>query len=741
MLKKQMISAVAWVFLGVGMTGCVEVMRSDVRDDKIAALVSKMTLEEKVGQMTQLTLEVVTRRIDDRRIELDMDKLRHAIVKRHVGSILNCGGAANTLDNWQQIITIIQDISTKETRLGIPNIYGIDAIHGVNYTVGATLFPQSIAMAATGNIDLVRIEGEITAREMRACGLAWNFNPVLDLGRQPLWSRLWEGYGEDPWLCAQFGAAYIQGQQGDNIAAPDRVATCMKHYLGYSTPLSGKDRTPAWIPDRMLRELYLPPFAAAVKAGTPTVMVNSSEINGIPVHSSRYILTEILRDELGFDGFVVTDWEDIKNLYTREKVAANNREAVKMAVMAGVDMAMVPYDYSFTDDLIDLVKSGEVPMARIDEAVTRILKVKYRLGLFADPYPRMELVAQFASRESMQASFAAAREAITLLKNESGLLPLAKDRKVLVTGPTANLLSVLNGGWTITWQGDREDLYPQDKMTVLEAIRDKVGADNCLYVPGASFDEEIDIQAAVENARKADVVIACIGERPYCETPGNINDLTLEQGQLNLVQALERTGKPVVMVLIEGRPRVIRTIADEADAVVMAYLPGMEGGLAIADVLFGDTNPSGKLPFTYPKYASGFVTYDHKNSERYDAQWPFGHGLSYTTFSYANLKLSSDTIAADEPLRVTVEVTNTGTRPGKEIVHLYLSDLVRSVTPPVRQLKRFTKVDLAPGQTEIVEFTLTPDDYSFVGRDNKPTIEPGEFRVSVADFSKGFTIK
>jgi beta-glucosidase len=728
------------VVFGVMLASCVEAVGRDGADSRVADLVGRMTLEEKVGQMTQITLEAVSTRKDDQHVQLDMEKLRGAILKHHVGSILNCGGSANTVDNWREIITVIQDVSTKETRLGIPDIYGIDAIHGVNYAVGATLFPQSIAMAAAGNVELCEQEGRITAAEMRACGLAWNFNPVLGLGRQPLWSRMWETYGEDPYLAAKLGAAYIRGQQGDDMSAPDRVGTCMKHYLGYSVPLSGKDRTPAWIPNRMLGELLVPPFQEAVRAGTPTVMVNSSEINGVPIHSSPYALKTLLRDELGFEGFVVSDWADIINLYTREKVAADNRQAVKMAVTAGVDMSMVPYDYSFTEALIDLVRSGEVPESRIDEAVSRILKVKFDLGLFDDPYPKKELATKFASAESTAINLEAAREAVTLLKNENGLLPLSRDKKVLVTGPTADMLSVLNGGWTITWQGDREDLYPQEKMTVLEAVRQKVGAENVRYVPGTTFDADIDIQAAVAAARQADVVIACVGEPTYCETPGNITDLTLEKAQLNLVNALRQAAKPIVLILIEGRPRVIASIEDAADGIITAYLPGMEGGLAIADIVFGDVNPSGKLPFTYPKYASGFVMYDHRNSETYDVQWPFGHGLSYTTFEYSNLRLSKSEIGVDESLKVSVDVSNTGKRAGKEIVQLYLSDVVRSVTPPVRQLKGFVKIALQPGQKRTVAFVVDRSVLEFVGRENVRVVEPGDFKVSVGNLAGKFSV-
>lgn len=714
-------------------------------ESKVRRMVAKMTPEEKVGQMTQLTLEAFAQSDKDGYLTLDPQKLRDGIVNHHIGSILNCGGQARTPENWQEMIAQMQEIATKQTRLGIPILYGIDSIHGANYVLGATIFPQNIAMAATGNVALVSKAAEITAMETRAVGIPWNFNPVLDLARQPMWPRVFETFGEDAYIASVMGAAYVRAQQGDNISRSDKVATCMKHYLGYSVPRSGRDRTPAYIPERELRQHFLKPFAAAVQAGTVTCMVNSSEINGVPVHSSTFYLTELLRDELGFDGFVVSDWADIENLYTREKVARDRREAVKMAVMAGVDMSMVPYDYSFYDTLLELVRDGEVPMSRIDRAVADILRVKFKLGLFARPYPNRNLLDNVGLEASRQVNLQAAQEAITLLKNEPRTLPLAKTSKVLVTGPTANLLSVLNGGWTITWQGDNEALYPQEKHTILEAIRAKTGEDNVTYVNAVTFDEETDIAGAVAAAENVDTIIACVGEPAYCETPGNINDLTMSEPQLKLVKELAKTGKPIVLVLVQGRPRVVRTIVDDAQAILTAYLPGMEGGQAVADVLFGDVNPSGKLPYTYPRFASGFTTYDHKPSEdtaenKFDPQWPFGHGLSYTSLSYRALQADKSEMAPGQTVRVTVEVTNTGDVAAKEIVQLYLSDLVASVTPAVRQLKGFQKVDLRPKQTQTVRFELGWDDLAFIGRDNRPVVEPGQFQVSVGELSVMLTV-
>lgn len=724
-----------------------------VRQDKtvdatVKQLLAQMTLEEKIGQMTQISIQVVskTRGTVDQKHEIDREKLVEAITRYHVGSILNVWDVAHSPEYWQELITQIQNIAMEETRLGIPVIYGIDAIHGANYTLGATIFPQNIAMAATWNPELVRRSAEITAREVRACGIPWNFNPVLGVGRQPLWPRLFETFGEDVLLVSVLGEEYIKGLQGTNLSASDRVAGCAKHYLGDSFPFSGKDRTPAWIPERMLRELFVPPYRAAVNAGVATIMANSSEINGIPVHSSHFLLTDLLRGELGYRGFVVSDWNDINNLYRREKVAASQKEAVKMAVMAGIDMSMVPYDYSFYELLLELVNEGSVPLARIDEAVSRILRVKFQLGLFDNPYPEPHAIQLIASAEAQALNRQAAAEAITLLKNRNQILPLAKNRRVFVTGPTANSLSALNGGWTITWQGNEETLYPSEKLTILEAIRAKTGEEQTSYIPGVTFDTVLNIPQAVQMAQNADVAVICIGEPAYCETPGNIDDLTMTKPQLELVKAISKTGVPMVLVIAEGRPRIISEIVDLADAVVMAYLPGLEGGPAIADILFGDVNPSGKLPVSYPQYPNSLMTYDHKTSEivdvnDYDVQWSFGFGLSYTTFEYSNLRLDTTVYNPDSGIRISVNVTNTGDRGGQEVVQLYVSDQVASVTPPVRKLKGFQKIYLEPGQTRTVDFILTPPDLAFVGRENTRITEPGEFIVEVAGLTRKFILE
>jgi beta-glucosidase len=729
---------------------------------KIEALLKRMTLEEKVGQMTQLTLGMITTG-RDQDIQIDPVKLDKAIVRYGVGSILNVSDQALTPDKWHDTIRQIQEAATKKTRLGIPVIYGIDSIHGATYIQGSTLFPQEIGMAATWNPELMKRGSEIAAMETRAAGIPWSFSPVLDLGRNPLWPRFWETFGEDPYLAKVMGVAFVRGLEGSDVAAQDRVASSLKHYMGYSFPLTGRDRTPAWIPENYLREYFLPPFAAAVKAGARTVMVNSAEINGVPGHINHHVLTEILRNELGFKGIVVTDWEDIKKLVTMWRVAANEKDATRMAVMAGNDMSMVPLDYSFSDHLIALVKEGAVPQSRIDEAVRRILRVKFELGLFEKPTPDPALKAKFGLPESRQAALQAASESMTLLKN-TNLLPLAKDRKVLVTGPTADSLVSLNNGWSYVWQGSEESLYPKDRPTIRRAIEAKAGAANVTYVPGTKItrgpgpsnstptdvEAEVDIPAAVRAAAAADVVVLCLGEGSYTETPGNITDLTLGEPQLKLAEAIQATGKPVVLVLVEGRPRIINRIVDKAGAVLMAYNPGNEGGQAVADVLFGDFNPSGKLPFTYPRTPNGLITYDHKPFETentafgnmaFKPQFEFGEGLSYTTFSYSDLRLGQKTITGNAEVSVSVTVTNSGKRAGKEVVQVYLNDLVASLSPAGKRLKRFAKVYLEAGQSRTLTFKLNRDDFSFIGADNKPVVEPGEFEVMIAGLKDKFELK
>jgi beta-glucosidase len=730
---------------------------------KIEDLLKRMTLEEKVGQMTQLTIGMIVNG-RDQDIKIDPAKLDKAIGKYGVGSILNVSDQALTLDRWHEIIGEIQ-AAAKKTRLGIPVIYGIDSIHGANYVQGATLFPQAIGMAATWNPELMKRASEIAAIETRAAGIPWSFSPVLDLGRNPLWPRFWETFGEDPYLAKVMGVAFVRGLEGADVSSNDQVASSLKHYMGYSFPLTGRDRTPAWIPENYLREYFLPTFDAAVKAGARTVMINSGEINGVPGHVNKHILTDILRGELGFKGFVVSDWEDIKKLVTTWRIAATEKEATRQSIMAGVDMSMVPLDYSFADHLIALVKEGAVPQSRIDEAVRRILRVKFELGLFEKPVPTAALKARFALPESRQVSLQAARESLTLLKNTNNILPLAKTTKVLVTGPTSDSMISLNNGWSYVWQGSEESLYPKDRPTIRKAIEEKVGAANVTFVQGTKItrpagstsnntptdkEEEVDIAAAVSAAQNVDVIVLALGEGSYCETPGNVTDLTIGEPQVKLAEALKATGKPIVMVLVEGRPRIINRIADSASAILMAYNPSNEGGTAIADVLFGDVNPSGKLPFTYPRTPNGLINYDHKPFETEDTafgnmafkpQFEFGEGLSYTTFAYSDLRLGKQVITANEELPVSVTVTNTGRRAGKEAVLVYVSDLVASISPPRRRLRRFAKISLEPGQSRTLTFKLRRDDLSFIGADNKPVAEPGEFDVKVGGLTQRFTLK
>lgn len=725
-----------------------QIYTTDKVDAKVKELLSKMTLEEKVGQMTQITLQVVSKvqGTKDQLHQIDDAKLEEAIKKYHVGSILNVFDVSHSIEYWHEVITKIQNIATKETRLGIPILYGIDAIHGATYTKGSTLFPQAINLAATWNLDLAKRSGEITSIETKASGISWNFYPVMDIGRQPLWPRLWETYGEDVYLASKIGESYIKGAQGNDFGKKDKLATCLKHYVGYSFPINGLDRTPAWISERMLREYFLPTFEAGIKAGSPTVMVNSAEVDGIPGHANYHLLTEILRNELNFKGLVVSDWEDIKRLHTRDKVASTPKEAVKIAVMSGVDMSMVPTDFSFYDLLLELAKDGEVPMWRIDEAVSRILAVKMQTGIFENPYPEKELVKQFASNEFINSNLQTAQESIILTKNEKSILPLSKNSKLLITGPTANRLSVLNGGWTITWQGNEESLYPQEKNTVLEAVQNKIGNANVKYVEGTSFDKDINTSKAVDEAKNSDAVIICLGEAAYCESPGNIYDLNLNQIQLNLVKEISKTGKPIVLVMLQGRPRIITSIFDKTSAIVLGFLPGMEGGNAIADILFGDVNPSGKLPISYPKYSNGFTSYDYKPAEnfdgnRYDPLWAFGYGLSYTDFEYSNLRLNSTEITANDEIEVSIDVKNTGKITGKEVVQLYLTDLYGSVSRPNKQLKGFEKIELTPGETKTLKFKLNKDHLSFIGLDNKRITEAGDFMITIGSNSAKFTLK
>ncbi|WP_207428763.1 glycoside hydrolase family 3 N-terminal domain-containing protein [Pedobacter sp. SYSU D00535] len=718
----------------------------DAIDAKVKSLLSKMTLEEKAGQMTQLSIEAFLKTSNGKVIEphqIDEVKLAEAIQKYKVGSILNVGGNAQTLENWRNRIRTIQKYALKE-RLKIPVLYGVDAIRGNNYTLNSVMFPHQIAQAASFNPALAKKGAEITAYETRASFAPWTFSPVLDLGRQQLWPRIYETYGEDPYLAATIGKAVVDGFQGaGQMTDKYHVAACLKHYMGYSMPLSGHDRTPAWIPERELREYFLPPFAASIKGGAKTVMINSAEINGVPVHADKHILTDILKDELQFKGFAVSDWQDIQYLYQRHRVAKDNKEAVAMAINAGIDMSMVPTDYTFTEALIENVKEGKIPMSRVDDAVSRILKVKYEVGLFDTPTGNPKDYPLFNSPEHNKANYEMAAECITLLKNSNNLLPLASGKRILVTGPAANSMRALNGGWSRTWQGETSDEFEKDKNTIIEAIRNTFGAANVLYSPGADFEKANAIDDAIAQAAKADVIVLCLGENSYTENPGNIDDLNISAAQIELANALAKTGKPIVLVLAEGRPRIVSAIEPLTQAVIHTYLLGNEGGNVVADVLIGKVNPSGKLPYTYPRYANSLHNYYHKYTEikkfdeaaGYNPQWEFGFGLSYTQFKYSNLKLSSSALAADRPLTVSVDVSNTGKVAGKEVVQLYVSDLVASITPEVKRLRGFEKISLNPGETRTVTFQINASDLSFINAQLQRVTEPGEFTVRIGDLS------
>ena len=744
-----------FIFLCVIQFSCKnkEEKASEEISSKVDKMILEMTLEEKVGQMTQLNLDVISvgeiYKLKEPH-QLDEKKLRKAIIEYKVGSILNCGGHTYDRKHWNEIIEKIQTLAIKETRLKIPVLYGIDAIHGVNYTVGATLFPQPLAQAATWNPELIEKIASTTAYEVRASGIPWNFSPVLDLGRQPLWSRFFETYGEDVYLSSEMSEACIKGYQGNDVSNKYKVAACMKHFLGYSFPLNGKDRTPAWIPERELREYFLPTFRRAIETGAKTVMINSGEINGIPVHANKKILVDLLRNELKFTGVAVTDWEDIIKLYKIHHVASNLKEAVKIAINSGIDMAMVPNDYDFTDLLIQLVKENQVPMTRIDESVKRILTLKFELGLFEHPIMNPNDYPDFGSKKSNELSYQTALESITLLKNENNLLPISKDKKILVCGPSAKSLNILNGAWTHTWQGVDTNYNTKNKLNIYDAICMHAKKENVRYMPGSTLEEEKLLSKTIEQAKSSDVIIACLGEIPSTEKPGDIEDLTLPKSQLTLVNELVKTGKPVIVILVENRPRIINEIADKVNSILIAYLPGDEGGRAIASLIFGEENPSGKLPFTYPRYTGSLLPYDHKYSDRLDKnfgengyypQYPFGHGLSYTSFDYSNLLLSKDSITTSDTLLISIELKNTGKLKGKEVVQLYLSDLYASITPSVKRLKRFKKIEMVAGESKKLIFKLYKKDFEFISSNNESISEPGEFEISIGNLKKKFYLK
>lgn len=730
--------------------------RDEQMEQKIEQLLRKMTLDEKVGQMCELNIDVIQQRGDGFRI--DEAKLDSVITKYKVGSILNVpNGTAVSTAEWQRIIRRIQEKSMQE--IGIPCIYGVDQIHGTTYTLGGTLFPQGVNMGASFNRALTREGSRISAYETRAGSIPWTYAPVTDLGRDPRWPRMWENYGEDCYLNAEMGREAVLGFQGDDPNRIDKyhVAACMKHYMGYGVPVSGKDRTPSSITVQDMREKHFAPYLEMVKAGALSVMVNSAMNNGLPLHANYELLTKWLKEDLNWDGMMVTDWADIVNLYSRDHIARDKKEAIKLAINAGIDMSMDPYNWDFCTLLKQLVEEGEVPMSRIDDAVARVLRLKMRLGLFETPYYSKDDFPLFGSREHAAVALQAAEESLVLLKNADRLLPLAKGTKLLVTGPNAHSMRTLNGGWSYSWQGDKADLdiCGGRYNTILEAMQQQFGAENVIYEAGVTYkqggnwweENEPEIEKAVAAAAAADVIVACIGENSYCETPGNLTDLTLSANQRDLVKALARTGKPILLVLNEGRPRILADIEPLAQAVVHVMLPGNYGGDALARLLAGEANFSGRLPFTYPKEINSLITYDYKPCEHigkqmegaynYDAvvnvQWAFGYGLSYTTFAYSNLRADKTRFTADDVITLTVDVTNTGRVAGKESVLLFSSDLVASLTPDNRRLRQFEKVSLQPGETRTVTLKLKGSDLAFVGYDGHWVLEAGDFRMQAGD--------
>ena len=773
---------------------------------KIEKTLAKMTLDEKIGQMLELNLDVMGKTMVEN-AKVDREKVRSVlqqygrsaaeidamlkktdqqiidqlgafpvdiyqgetkrvwklnetmldtlISKWKVGSILNAPGTrAPSVDQWQEWIQLIQKKSMKY--LGIPDIYGLDHNHGVTYTAGGTLFPQPINIGATFNTEIARTGAEITAYESRASNCPWVYNPVVDLSRDPRWPRVYESFGEDAIVNSKMVAAEIKGYQGEDNNHIDKyhVGTSTKHYFAYGAPWTGKDRTPAYVSPQMLREKYFEPFKAAALAGTLTMMVNSASINGVPVHASYEYLTKWLKEDLQWDGFLVTDWADINNLFSREKVAKDKKDAIRIAINAGIDMSMDPYSVEFCILLKELVNEGKVKMERIDDAVRRILRAKYRLGLFDEPNTGGKGFEKFGSDEHAAASLRAAEESEVLLKNEDNILPLAKGKKILLTGPNANQMRCLHGGWSYTWQGSRAEDLSEKYNTIYEALCNKYGKENIILEQGVTYNENgayydenaPQIDKAVAAAAQADVIIACIGENSYTETPGNLTDLWLSNNQRDLVKELAKTGKPIILVLNEGRPRLITDIEPLAKAVVDILIPGNYGGDALANLLAGDANFSAKMPYTYPREINSLNTYDYKVSEEvgtmagaynYDAKvsllWPFGYGLSYTTFEYSNLKVDKASFTADDILTVTVDVKNTGSRAGKEAVLLYSSDLIASIVPDNKRLRDFTKISLTPGEVKTVTFRLPAKNLAFVGADGKWTLEEGDFILKVGN--------
>lgn len=755
---KKILLSISLLALAYTASANVPVIKSDPKiEAQVEQTLKKLTLEEKIGQMMELVTDLFGANDKNGVFYIDEHKTDSILSRYKIGSILNAPNTcAPTAKQWEKYIAQIQKISMK--RIGIPCVFGLDQNHGSTYTQGGTLFPQNINVAATFNREIARRSAEATAYETRAVSVPWTYSPTVDLGRDARWPRIWENFGEDCYLSSEMGKAMVYGFQGEDPNNIDQyhIATSMKHFMGYGVPWTGKDRTPAYISPADLREKHFAPFLAGLQAGALTVMVNSASVNGVPMHANKEFLTGWLKEETGWDGVLITDWADINNLYTREMVAKDKKDALRIAINAGIDMIMEPYSCDACGYLVELVKEGKIPMSRIDDACRRVLRMKYRLDLFKNPTQKLKNYPKFGGEEFAKLALEGATESMVLLKNEGNILPLQHGKKILLTGPNANQMRCLNGGWSYTWQGHRADEFAGKYNTIYEAFCNEYGKENVILNQGVTYNEkgkyweenEPQIQETVAAAKDADVIVACIGENSYTETPGNLTDLWLSENQRNLVKALAQTGKPVILVLNEGRPRLIADIEPLAQGIINILIPGNMGGDALANLVSGKSNFSGKMPYTYPKEINSLANYDFKKSEEvgtmegaydYNAkitqQWGFGYGLSYTSYKYSNLKVSQSDFRHGDIIKVSVDVKNTGKVAGKESVLLFSSDLIASVVPDGRRLRAFDKVELQPGETKTVTFELKADDLAFVGWNGKWRLEEGDFKLMIADQS------
>ena len=755
---KKILLSISMLALAYTASANVPVIKSDPKiEAQVEQTLKKLTLEEKIGQMMELVTDLFGANDKNGVFYIDEHKTDSILSRYKIGSILNAPNTcAPTAKQWEKYIAQIQKISMK--RIGIPCVFGLDQNHGSTYTQGGTLFPQNINVAATFNREIARRSAEATAYETRAVSVPWTYSPTVDLGRDARWPRIWENFGEDCYLSSEMGKAMVYGFQGEDPNNIDQyhIATSMKHFMGYGVPWTGKDRTPAYISPADLREKHFAPFLAGLQAGALTVMVNSASVNGVPMHANKEFLTGWLKEETGWDGVLITDWADINNLYTREMVAKDKKDALRIAINAGIDMIMEPYSCDACGYLVELVKEGKIPMSRIDDACRRVLRMKYRLDLFKNPTQKLKNYPKFGGEEFAKLALEGATESMVLLKNEGNILPLQHGKKILLTGPNANQMRCLNGGWSYTWQGHRADEFAGKYNTIYEAFCNEYGKENVILNQGVTYNEkgkyweenEPQIQEAVAAAKDADVIVACIGENSYTETPGNLTDLWLSENQRNLVKALAQTGKPVILVLNEGRPRLIADIEPLAQGIINILIPGNMGGDALANLVSGKSNFSGKMPYTYPKEINSLANYDFKKSEEvgtmegaydYNAkitqQWGFGYGLSYTTYKYSNLKVSQSDFRHGDIIKVSVDVKNTGKVAGKESVLLFSSDLIASMVPDGRRLRAFDKVELQPGETKTMIFELKADDLAFVGWNGKWRLEEGDFKLMIADQS------